>query len=116
AGGNFSVEGRKKDMINRGGEKISAEEIENLILAHPSVHLTAVVAMPDAVLGERACACIVLRGGASLTLPELVAFLEQRGIARFKLPERLELLDALPLTSVGKVSKAVLRERVAAAV
>jgi 2,3-dihydroxybenzoate-AMP ligase len=115
AGGNFSVEGRKKDMINRGGEKISAEEIENLILAHPSVHLTAVVAMPDPVLGERACACVVLREGATLTLPELVAFLEQRGIARFKLPERLELLDALPLTSVGKVSKVVLRERVAAA-
>jgi 2,3-dihydroxybenzoate-AMP ligase len=115
AQGNFSVEGRKKDMINRGGEKISAEEVENLILAHPSVHLTAVVAMPDPLLGERACACVVPRERASLTLAELVSFLEERGIARFKLPERLELLDALPLTSVGKISKAALRERVAAA-
>ncbi len=116
AQGNFIVEGRKKDMINRGGEKISAEEVENLILAHPAVHITAVVAMPDPLLGERACACVVLRPGTALTLAELVRFLEERGIARFKLPERLEVLDALPMTSVGKVSKAALRERVAAAV
>ncbi len=116
AQGNFSVEGRKKDMINRGGEKISAEEVENHILAHPSVHNVAVVAMPDPVLGERACAFVVLRPNATLTLPELVTFLERRGIAKFKLPERLEILDALPLTSVGKVSKQALRERAAALV
>src|SRR5205807_6928712 len=87
-GSHLMVEGREKDMINRGGEKISAEEIENLILAHPSVFNTAVVAMPDDVLGERSCAYVILKPGASLALPELVSFLEHQQIAKFKLPER----------------------------
>ena len=101
--GNLVVEGREKDLINRGGEKISAEEIENLILAHPSVFNAAAVAMPDATLGERTCAYVILRPGANLTLPELVVFLDAQQIAKFKLPERLEVIDAFPLTSVGKV-------------
>jgi 2,3-dihydroxybenzoate-AMP ligase len=109
-GGNLMVEGREKDMINRGGEKISAEEIENLVLAHPSVFNVAVVAMPDPVLGERTCAYVILKPGASLTFQELIAFLKQQQIATFKLPERLELLASFPLTSVGKVSKKDLRE------
>jgi 2,3-dihydroxybenzoate-AMP ligase len=113
-GGNLSVEGRDKDMINRGGEKISAEEVENLILAHPAVFNAAVVAMPDAVLGERSCAYAILRPGTTLDLGELVAFLQERQIAKFKLPERLEVVDAFPLTSVGKVSKKDLREDIAA--
>jgi 2,3-dihydroxybenzoate-AMP ligase len=113
--GNLVVEGRVKDMINRGGEKISAEEIEDLILSHPSVSNAAVVAMPDRVLGERACAFVVLRPGGSLTFEELSAHLRARRIATFKLPERLEIVDALPLTDVGKVSKAALRDRIAAA-
>ena len=83
------VEGRKKDLINRGGEKISAEEIENLILAHPAVQNVACVPMPDPVLGERMCAYVILRGGGSLTLPQLVAFLLDQEIAKHKLPERL---------------------------
>jgi 2,3-dihydroxybenzoate-AMP ligase len=112
--GNLIVEGREKDLINRGGEKISAEEIENLILAHPSVFNAAVVAMPDAVLGERACAYVMLKAGASLDFKELIAFLQERQIARFKLPERLELVGSFPLTSVGKVSKKDLREDIAA--
>lgn len=112
--GNLSVEGREKDLINRGGEKISAEEIENLILAHPAVFNVAVVAMPDAVLGERTCAYVILRPGAGLTFPELVAFLEKQQIARFKLPERLEPVESFPLTSVGKVSKKALRDDIAA--
>jgi 2,3-dihydroxybenzoate-AMP ligase len=69
-GGNLMVEGREKDMINRGGEKISAEEVENLILAHPSVFNVAVVAMPDPVLGERTCAYVIPKPGASLTFQQ----------------------------------------------
>ncbi len=108
--GNFVVEGRRKDLINRGGEKISAEEIENLILTHPSVQNAAVVAMPDPLLGERACAYVVLRPGADLDFKRLARFLEDKRIARFKLPERLEVVGQLPTTAVGKVSKKDLRE------
>lgn len=109
--GNIIVEGRNKDCINRGGEKISAEEIENHLIAHPSVHNCAVVAMPDQLFGEKCCAFVVLTAGTSLTLEDLCKFLSQeRKIARFKLPERLEILDNLPLTNVGKVNKKALRE------
>ncbi|HET9092473.1 MAG TPA: AMP-binding protein [Acidimicrobiales bacterium] len=103
--GNYVVEGRRKDLINRGGEKISAEEVENLVLAHPAVQNVACVPYPDAVLGERMCACVVLQPGASLCFEELVAFLRGFDIAAFKLPERLEILDELPLSGFGKVSK-----------
>ncbi|MDQ3810401.1 MAG: AMP-binding protein [Chloroflexota bacterium] len=112
-GGNLVVEGRAKDLINRGGEKISAEEIENLVLAHPSVFDAAAIAMPDPVLGERTCVYVILRPGASLTFQELVAFLQAQQIARFKLPERLEIVDSFPLTSLGKVSKKDLRDDIA---
>ena len=104
--GNYVVAGRRKDLINRGGEKISAEEIENLILAHPAVQNVACVPVADPVLGERMCACVVPRKGATPpTLAELVAFLRAHEIAAFKLPERLEVLDKLPLSPIGKVSK-----------
>jgi non-ribosomal peptide synthetase component E (peptide arylation enzyme) len=111
--GNYIVEGRKKDLINRGGEKISAEEVENLILSHPAVLNVACVPMPDPVLGERMCAFVILRVGHSLTLEELVAFLKEKGLARFKLPERLDVVDDLPLSKFGKVAKNVL-SRIAA--
>ncbi len=110
--GNYVVEGRKKDLINRGGEKISAEEIENLILAHPSVQNVACVAMPDPVLGEKMCACVVLKSGKCLTFVELTDYLRNEEIARFKLPERLEVLDSFPLSTFGKVSKKDLVELV----
>src|ERR1700689_1223096 len=103
--GNYVVEGRVKDLINRGGEKISAEEVENLILAHPAVLNVACVPYPDPVLGERMCACVVLRPGHGLTLKELVTFLLDFEIAKFKLPERCEFFDTLPLSGFGKVSK-----------
>jgi len=103
--GNYVVEGRKKDLINRGGEKISAEEVENLILAHPSVRNVAAVAMPDRVLGEKTCACVILQDSASLDLDTLNDFLLAHEIARFKLPERLEILRDFPLSPFGKVSK-----------
>ena len=96
---------RLENLINRGGEKISAEEVENLILAHQAVLNVACVPYPDPVLGERMCACVVLRPGRSLNLEELVTFLRGFEIATFKLPERLECLDTLPLSGFGKVSK-----------
>ena len=107
------VEGRVKDLINRGGEKISAEEVENLILSHPAVLNVACVPYPDPVLGERMCACLVLRPGQSLSLEELVAFLRGFGIATFKLPERAAFFDTLPLSGFGKVSKKELAARLA---
>lgn len=103
------VAGRKKDLINRGGEKISAEEIENLILAHPKISNVAVVAMPDEVLGERACAYVVLKAGQTITLSEINVFLLEKRIAKFKMPEHLEIVDQFPLTNVGKISKKDLR-------
>ena len=111
--GNYLVEGRKKDLINRGGEKISAEEIENLILTHPAVQNVACVPMPDPILGERMCACIILRSGRTLTLEELVAFLADQEIARHKLPERLEIMEEFPMSPFGKVSKKDLTEKIA---
>jgi 2,3-dihydroxybenzoate-AMP ligase len=108
--GNYMVEGRKKDLINRGGEKISAEEIENLILAHPAIQNVACVPMPDPVLGERMCACVILRQGTALTLAELIEFLAHQDIAKHKLPERLEIMNEFPLSPLGKVSKKDLTE------
>jgi 2,3-dihydroxybenzoate-AMP ligase len=105
ASGNYIVEGRKKDLINRGGEKISAEEIENLILSHPSVKNVACIPVPDPDVGERMCACVLLRDGANLSFDELQKFLLGREIAKYKLPERLEVLPDFPLSTVGKVSK-----------
>jgi 2,3-dihydroxybenzoate-AMP ligase len=108
--GAYLVEGRIKDLVNRGAEKISAEEIENLILMHPAVRNAACVPYPDHVLGERMCACVVLHNGRRLTLEELTAFLLDLGIAKFKLPERLEILDDFPLSPFGKVSKKALAD------
>ncbi len=108
--GNYVVEGRKKDLINRGGEKISAEEVENLILMHPSVQNVACVPMPDANMGEKMCAFVILKTNTSLTLKELVDFLLTKEIAKFKLPERLEALSDFPVSTFGKVSKKALGE------
>lgn len=111
--GAYMVEGRKKDLINRGGEKISAEEIENLILSQPAVQNVACVPMPDPNMGERMCACVILKPGKSLTLDELVAYLATKEIAKYKLPERLEIMSDFPLSTFGKVSKKALVEIVA---
>jgi 2,3-dihydroxybenzoate-AMP ligase len=109
--GSYLVEGRIKDLVNRGGEKISAEEVENVILTHPSVRNVACIPVPDPVLGERMCACVILHGGRTLTLEGLSKFMVDAGIAKFKLPERLELMADFPLSTFGKVSKKVLSER-----
>ncbi|MGA7793896.1 MAG: AMP-binding protein [Candidatus Acidiferrales bacterium] len=110
--GNYIVEGRKKDLINRGGEKISAEEIENLILSHPSVKNVSCVPVPDPVLGERMCACVLLRENARLNFDELKHFLLGKEIAKYKLPERLEIMQDFPLSPFGKVSKKTLTETI----
>ncbi len=109
AGGNLVVEGRSKDQINRGGEKISAEEIENLAYGLPAVELAAAVSVPDPDLGERVGLCVVLRPGSTLSLDEVRAHFAASEVARFKYPERLEIYEDLPLTNVGKVDKARLR-------
>jgi 2,3-dihydroxybenzoate-AMP ligase len=104
--GNYVVAGRQKDLINRGGEKISAEEVENLILAHPAISNVACVPVPDELLRERMCACVTLRDGiSSITLEELISHLQQFELAKHKLPEYLRVYDTLPLSPVGKVSK-----------
>lgn len=111
--GYLIVEGRDKDQINRGGDKVAAEEIENHLLAHSAVHDAAVVSMPDEFLGERTCAFIIARGLAP-SASELKAFLRGRGIALYKIPDRVEFVDVFPLTGVGKISKKSLRELIAA--
>jgi 2,3-dihydroxybenzoate---[aryl-carrier protein] ligase len=108
------TEGRRKDLINRGGEKISCEEIENLIYGHPKVKVVTLVAMPDPVFGEKACAFVVPKPGQTLAFDELIAYLRQQKIAAFKLPERLEVVAELPLSPVGKILKRELRERITA--
>ena len=89
--------------------------MENLILAHPAVLNVACVPVPDPVLGERMCACVILRPGRRLTLPELVEFLAEQEIARHKLPESLAVLDRFPLSPVGKVAKNALAAMLAPA-
>jgi len=112
--GYLRVTGRLKDIIIRGGLNISAAEIENLMLTHPSVQNAAVVAMPDVRLGEKACAYIVPAMGMQPSLEELASYLrDEHDFAIQKLPERMELVDALPLTATGKVQKHLLRADVA---
>jgi 2,3-dihydroxybenzoate-AMP ligase len=111
--GYIVVEGRAKDQINRGGEKIAAEEVENHLVAHPAVLDAAVVAMPDQYLGERTCAFVVTEGEAPKALA-LKAFLRERGLAAYKIPDKVRFVDAFPVTGVGKISRNELRRALAA--
>lgn len=108
--GNITITGRIKDIINRGGEKISALEIEHRLSAHPQIHEAAVVGMPDQVLGERICAYVVLNPGAQPTFEEIITFLKANGASVQQLPERIEFIESIPATKVGKVDKKALRE------
>jgi 2,3-dihydroxybenzoate-AMP ligase len=108
------TEGRRKDLINRGGEKISCDEIENLIFGLPQVKGVALVGLPDPVFGEKACACVILQPGTKLDFDELVAYLRAQKIAAFKLPERLEIMQEFPVSPVGKILKRALRDRLTA--
>ena len=108
--GNLVVEGRDKDMINRGGEKISAEEVENLVYRLPGIAQVAAVAAPDPSLGERVCVFVVPQAGADLTLNTIRDGMAAAGVARYKWPERLEIMTELPVTKVGKLDKKALRD------
>lgn len=110
--GSLIVEGRDKDMINRGGEKVSAEEVENCLYEMGVFSLCAAIAMSDHVLGERVCVYGVLRPGALADLETVRAHMGNAGLARYKFPERLELISQIPTTKVGKVDKKELRSRI----
>ncbi len=108
--GNLSIVGRKKDMVLRGGQNIYPQEIENLLLTHPKVKQVAVIGMPDPVMGERACAYIAPKAGDTFTFDEMTSFLRQHRIASFKIPERMEIRESLPIGELGKVMKPQLIE------
>ncbi|OXR42903.1 Salicylyl-CoA synthase / salicylate adenylyltransferase [Nocardia cerradoensis] len=112
--GNLVVAGRDKDMINRGGEKISAEEVENFAYQIDGVEMAAAVAMPDPALGERLCLYLMLRPGCVVEPADIEAVMEAAGAARFKIPERIESVAAMPMTKVGKIDKKALRDDIRA--
>src|SRR5690606_10904323 len=109
AAGNVVVTGRLKDAIIRNAENISALEIENLLADHPGVDDVAVIGVPDPRTGERVCAVIVPAADAQISLETVAAHCTARGLSRHKIPERLELVDALPRNLTGKVLKTELR-------
>lgn len=110
--GNLVVTGREKDLINRGGEKVSAVEVEGFALALDGVTQAAAVAMSDAELGERVCLFVVPAGGARVDLADVRASMLDRGVAAFKLPDRLVSVDTLPMTPLGKIDKKALRDQI----
>ncbi|MFD0204163.1 MULTISPECIES: (2,3-dihydroxybenzoyl)adenylate synthase [Saccharothrix] len=112
--GHLEVVGRAKEQINRGGEKVAAEEVENHLMAHPDVLDAAVVAVPDEYLGERTCAYVVPAAGATPTGADLRRFVRERGVAAFKVPDLVQVVAEFPVTGVGKTSKRELRAALAA--
>lgn len=106
--GHLIVSGRIKDVINRGGENISCDELEEHLLAYPTVRHAAAVGLPDAALGEKVCAVLVVDGEMP-SLPQIKTFLTERGLATYKLPDVLRQSDVLPVTAVGKIDKKVLQ-------
>jgi non-ribosomal peptide synthetase component E (peptide arylation enzyme) len=111
--GNLFIVGRKKDVIIRGGQNIYPAEIESMLIAHPKVSNVAIVAMPDPVMGEKACAYIIPKPGQTITFDEMASFLMGKKIAKYKLPERLEVVDSFPMSGDGqKVMKRELTEMV----
>ncbi len=108
--GYLKIMGRKKDIIIRGGQNIYPGEIEDYLIAHPKVVEAALVAMPDPMMGERACAYVTLRGGAQFTFNEMVEYLKTKKIAMYKLPERLEIVEGFPLAGGSKIDKKLLTQ------
>jgi len=100
-------------LINRGGEKINVEEMETIILSHPKVKNVALVAMPDPVFVEKACAWIIPKDDQTFTMKDLTDYLQEQNIAKFKWPERLEVVSDFPLSPAGKILKRALKERIA---
>jgi acyl-coenzyme A synthetase/AMP-(fatty) acid ligase len=113
AEGYMRIVGRKKDVINRGGLKISAREVEELLLEHPLVKSAALVPLPDPRLGEKSCAFVIANGSHAPTLTDLLRFLEERGVAKYKQPEYLVVVPEFPMTPSGKIQKFLLRDGVA---
>jgi len=111
--GYITITGRIKEMINRGGESISATEIERLITRHPQVAAVAVIPMPDPLMGERVCAYIQPKAGARLTFEGIISFLRGQKASVLQLPERIEFIDAMPYTGVQKTDKRALQEDIA---
>jgi non-ribosomal peptide synthetase component E (peptide arylation enzyme) len=106
--------GRKKDIIIRGGQNIYPKEIEDYLLAHRKVTNAAVVPMPDPLMGERACAFVTFKKGEQFTFDEMMEYLKSKKIAMFKLPERLEVVDTLPLVGEsGKIDKKAMAKMIA---
>lgn len=104
ANGYLEVTGRVKDVINRGGETVSALDLEEHLLAHPSIWAAAAVPLPDDHLGEKICAAVIF-SGPPVTLPELNGYLDERGVAAHSRPDVLAPMSTLPTTAVGKVDK-----------
>lgn len=110
----YRFEGRLRDNVNRGGEKIGCEEVEEFVSKHPAILDAKLIAMPDPVYGEKGCVFVILQPGASApTVAELGAFLVSQGLAKFKCPERIEVVDAFPVTRVGKVDKPAMKKLIA---
>lgn len=109
--GYVQIIGRKKEMIIRGGQNISPREIEESLLKHQKVEKVAVVGIPDERLGEKTCAFVVPKKRNEFSFDEMISFLETQNIAKYKFPEKLEILDDLPSTASGKIQKNILRER-----
>ena len=109
--GNLRIVGRKKDIILRGGQNIFPQEIEDAIRKNPKISDVAVVAMPDRVMGEKTCAYVTLKPNEKLTFEEMISFLNEGGLSKYALPERLEVIETLPIiTFTGKVDKKALRK------
>jgi acyl-CoA synthetase (AMP-forming)/AMP-acid ligase II len=114
--GYLRIVGRTKDIIIRGGENISPAEVEDLLFGHPMIQRVSVIGYPDERLGQRACAVVVPAPGHEPTLADIAEWMSARQVAKFKYPEAIRLVDALPLTASGKVRKDVLRETLFGAV
>ena len=114
ADGYLKITGRVKDVINRGGEKVPVVEVEQVLYTHPAVREVAIVAMPDARLGERACAFVVLTPGEQLDFEKMQQYLDAQRVSKPYWPERLEIVEQLPYTPSGKIQKFVLRDQIAA--
>jgi non-ribosomal peptide synthetase component E (peptide arylation enzyme) len=109
--GNITITGRTKDVINRGGVKFNPADIEDLLVQHPKVEMVAIVPVPDSALGEKACCVVTLLGEVAVTLEELCILLDEHKIAKNKWPERLEIIDEMPLTPTRKVIKGRLMDQ-----
>jgi fatty-acyl-CoA synthase len=109
--GYLRITDRTKDLVKSGGEWISSVDLENALMAHPVVAEAAVIAIPHEKWGERPLACVVFKAGCSATPAELGEHLLQHGFAKWQLPDRYEVIDAIPRTSTGKFWKLKLRER-----